>query len=102
MGQCADRRRVLTIQLRREAERVEVRITDVGEGIPAAHLLRVFEYGFTTKPGGHGFGLHTCANHVAQVGGTIHAESAGPGQGATFVVRLPVAPSRPTRGPQEA
>lgn len=54
----------------------------------AEELDPVFGYGFTTKPGGHGFGLHTCANHVAQVGGSIRAESSGPGRGATFSLRF--------------
>lgn len=102
MRQTPDGRRVLSIQLRRVGDQVEVRITDAGEGIPEAHLLRIFEYGFTTKQGGHGFGLHTCANHLAQIGGTIHAESAGCGQGATFVVRLPAAAPPPTHVPREA
>ncbi len=80
--------RILTVRLRHGDRGVELRVTDAGEGIPEGNLLRVFSYGFTTKTGGHGFGLHTCANHVARMGGTIHAESEGPGKGASFVLRF--------------
>jgi DNA-binding LacI/PurR family transcriptional regulator/signal transduction histidine kinase len=84
-----DRR--LTVQVRRAGERVRVRIQDSGEGIPPENLGRLFNYGFTTKPGGHGFGLHTCANYVRQMGGTITGESDGPGRGATFTVEFQAA-----------
>jgi signal transduction histidine kinase len=80
--------RVLTLRLRTTGPEVELRVIDQGEGIPEAQLMRVFGYGFTTKQGGNGFGLHTCANHVARMGGTIHAESPGPGKGASFVLRF--------------
>ncbi|HYD42568.1 MAG TPA: substrate-binding domain-containing protein [Anaeromyxobacter sp.] len=83
--------RILTVRLRNGERGIELRVTDAGEGIPEANLLRVFSYGFTTKAGGHGFGLHTCANHVARMGGTIHAESEGPGKGASFVLRFQAA-----------
>jgi DNA-binding LacI/PurR family transcriptional regulator/signal transduction histidine kinase len=86
--------RLLTLRLRTAGDAVELRVVDQGEGIPEAQLMRVFGYGFTTKKGGHGFGLHTCANHVAQMGGSIHAESAGAGRGACFVVRFPLAAGR--------
>jgi DNA-binding LacI/PurR family transcriptional regulator/signal transduction histidine kinase len=88
--------RLLTVQLRDGAGGVELRVRDEGEGIPEADLMRIFAYGFTTKLGGNGFGLHTCANHVAQMGGTIHAESPGPGRGASFVLRFrPAAQAEP-------
>jgi DNA-binding LacI/PurR family transcriptional regulator/signal transduction histidine kinase len=85
--------RILTIRLRSCERGVELRVCDAGEGIAEANLLRVFGYGFTTKKGGHGFGLHTCANHVARMGGTIRAESAGPGKGASFVLEFQAATS---------
>jgi len=67
-----------------------IEVRDTGIGIEAADLDRVFQHGFTTKSSGHGFGLHFCANAVAEMGGTIRAASDGPGRGATFTVRLPV------------
>jgi C4-dicarboxylate-specific signal transduction histidine kinase len=89
MREAPPERRVLTLQLRGLAGQVELRVNDAGVGIAAEQLLQVFRYGFTTKKDGHGFGLHSCANLVARLGGTIHAESSGPERGATFVVRFP-------------
>lgn len=70
--------------------RVELHITDNGEGIPADQLRTVFERGFSTrrhKKGG--LGLHWCANAAKAMGGSLHAVSDGPGTGATLVLSLP-------------
>lgn len=69
-------------------------IRDNGVGIRPEHLPRLFSYGFTTKPGGHGFGLHSAALSMAQLGGTIEAASEGLGQGAVFRVSIPVVADR--------
>lgn len=71
--------------------RLEVR--DNGIGIPAENLTRIFSHGFTTKPDGHGFGLHASANTARQLGGALIAESDGPGLGARFIVELPYTPA---------
>ncbi len=68
--------------------RIEVR--DEGVGIAAENLTRIFHHGFTTKPGGHGFGLHSSANAAVEMGGRLSALSDGPGHGATFVLELPL------------
>lgn len=68
--------------------RIEVR--DDGVGIAAENLTRVFHHGFTTKRGGHGFGLHSSANAAVEMGGRLSARSEGPGRGATFVLELPL------------
>jgi DNA-binding LacI/PurR family transcriptional regulator len=81
--------RRLTVQVRAEGGFVRVRFADAGEGITPENAPRIFTYGFTTKPDGHGFGLHTCANHVRQMGGNIQAESDGPDRGASFVLSFP-------------
>jgi two-component system NtrC family sensor kinase len=69
---------------------LRVSVRDEGEGIPAENLTRIFSHGFTTRKTGHGFGLHSCALAVAQMGGTISAHSDGPGLGATFTLELPI------------
>jgi DNA-binding LacI/PurR family transcriptional regulator/signal transduction histidine kinase len=84
--------RILTLEVRPEREGVLVRITDTGEGVREEHLAKIFAYGFTTKQDGHGFGLHTCANHMTELGGTIQVESEGPGRGATFALYFPAKP----------
>lgn len=82
--------RVLTVDLSPCAGAgVMLVIADTGEGIPADRREQIFTYGFTTKPEGHGFGLHACANYVHQMDGRIFAESEGPGHGARFTLVLP-------------
>jgi signal transduction histidine kinase len=68
----------------------EVRVTDSGGGIAPDQLLRIFSAGFTTKPKGHGYGLHSSALAAEQLGGTLRCTSPGVGQGACFVLRSPI------------
>ena len=74
---------------------VEIAVTDSGRGIDPAFLPHVFErfrqadVRFTREQGGLGLGLSIARSIVEMHGGTIHAESRGPGEGATFRVRLP-------------
>ncbi|WP_133500374.1 ATP-binding protein [Cognatilysobacter terrigena] len=78
---------------------VEIRVRDTGRGIDAAFLPHVFERfsqvdaSSTREHGGLGLGLSIVRHLVEMHGGTVRAESAGTGRGATFVVRLPVAVS---------
>ena len=71
-------------------ERVRIEVQDSGVGIPQENLTRIFSHGFTTKPNGHGFGLHSGALCARQMGGSLWAESQGLGSGATFILELPV------------
>lgn len=69
---------------------VHLRICDNGVGIPPENASRLFERGFSTKSrSSSGLGLHWCAITVAAMGGTLHAESAGVGQGACLHLLLP-------------
>jgi DNA-binding response OmpR family regulator len=69
---------------------VAIELTDNGVGISPEVQQRIFNFGFTTKAGGHGFGLHGCANLAREMGGTLAASSPGPEQGATFTLTLPI------------
>ena len=69
---------------------VAVEVSDNGVGIQREHLTRIFEHGFTTKPDGHGFGLHSSALAAKELGGTLTASSEGSGCGATFRLELPL------------
>ena len=69
---------------------LEIVVEDSGIGIPADLLPRVWEFGFTTKAHGHGFGLHSNAVAAQELGGTVAAVSAGAGQGARFSVKIPI------------
>lgn len=75
---------------RRDPDRLRIEIADNGIGIAPEHLLRVFEFGFTTRREGHGFGLHASANLAREMGGSLNAYSEGPGRGATFTLELPL------------
>jgi len=72
-----------------EAGWLELAVEDTGGGIAPESLLRIFSAGFTTKPKGHGYGLHSSALAAEQLGGTLRCASPGLGQGATFVLRVP-------------
>jgi two-component system NtrC family sensor kinase len=72
------------------AARFAIEITDTGVGISPENLGRIFTFGFSTKPGGHGFGLHSSAIAMAEMGGTLTAHSEGRGKGARFRIELPL------------
>jgi CheY-like chemotaxis protein len=82
----------------RHARMVEIRIADDGPGVPAEVRGRIFDPLFTTKDVGQGtgIGLAFCHRVAASHGGLIRLD-AGSAEGATFVLRLPVA-----RGETEA
>jgi signal transduction histidine kinase len=85
-------RRVLGLLRRRhDADSVELAVQDSGVGIEPDVLGRLFEFGFTTKKDGHGFGLHTSAILAKELGGGLEAFSPGAGKGARFVLLLAVA-----------
>lgn len=69
-----------------------VSVIDNGVGIAREQLVSIFSYGFSTKQGGHGFGLHNAANNARLLGGSLAVISEGPGLGATFTLSLPVRP----------
>jgi signal transduction histidine kinase/HAMP domain-containing protein len=85
----ADKR--LTLRVGSGNGRVSVAVIDNGVGIAAENLTRIFNHGFTTRKGGHGFGLHSAALAAVQMGGLLRAHSDGVGQGATFTLELPLA-----------
>ncbi|UQA56287.1 PAS domain S-box protein [Polyangium aurulentum] len=91
------------IQVERAGASVEIAVKDTGQGIAPEFLPHVFEPfrqadGSTTRMhGGLGLGLAIVKSLVELHGGTIRALSEGAGKGATFIVRLPLAPARETR-----
>jgi C4-dicarboxylate-specific signal transduction histidine kinase len=86
----------LRIKISAADEGVAISVIDNGVGIARENLTRIFSHGFTTRKGGHGFGLHSGALAAAELGGTLTADSDGPGQGATFTLRLPLHPPKAT------
>lgn len=74
----------------------QITVTDTGKGIAPDFLPHVFDYfrqadsTTTRKFGGLGLGLAIVRHLVELHGGTVEAASPGEGQGATFIVKLPV------------
>ena len=88
---------VITVTLHNVGKSIEFTISDTGIGIRRDVLPFVFDRfrqadsSTTRKFGGLGLGL-TIVKHIVELhGGTIHAESAGEGHGATFTIQLPSA-----------
>ncbi len=80
----------LTLRIRRVGEdRVQIVVTDNGVGIEPENLIRIFSHGFTTRAGGHGFGLHSGWLAAREMDGALSVQSDGPGCGATFTLELP-------------
>ncbi len=71
---------------------VSMEVTDNGIGISPENLTSIFQYGFTTRKSGHGFGLHSSALTARKLGCSLTASSDGPGFGATFTLELPCHP----------
>src|SRR5439155_14281318 len=95
----------------REGKEVVLRVRDNGIGIPAEMVPRIFDL-FTQvdllsgrAQGGLGIGLTVVRSLIQLHGGSVSADSAGPGQGSEFTLRLPIArepgPGVRAEGPSE-
>ncbi len=86
----------VSVRLTRVNSHAQIKVIDTGIGISPDFLPYVFERfrqaeSTTTKVhGGLGLGLAIVRNLVELHGGTIRVESPGVGQGATFIVQLPL------------
>jgi len=82
----------VTITTRKLNEAVEIIISDNGNGIPQHVVDKIFQPFFTTKPPGQGTGLGLSLSYevVQSHGGTLRVESKE-GEGATFIIQLPLA-----------
>jgi signal transduction histidine kinase/CheY-like chemotaxis protein len=101
----------ILVTAERDSGDLVVRVADTGVGIPSDMLPKVFDM-FTQvgqsidgAQGGLGIGLTLVRRLVELHGGTVAADSPGPGQGSTFTVRLPAAaraeaaPATPSAAP---
>lgn len=76
----------INIKLWQNDKKVYLSISDTGTGIEDQLLSKIFNHGYTTKKQGNGYGLHSCANYMQEMGGEIRATSHGSGKGATFTL----------------
>jgi len=84
----------VSVETRSEGPNAVVRVTDTGLGLTPEQQTQVFERFYRvdhSSPGGTGIGLTIARGIVRQHGGDITATSAGLGEGATFVIRIPLA-----------
>jgi signal transduction histidine kinase len=77
------------VDVARSQGRIRLSVRDNGVGVAPGNLTRIFQHGFTTKPHGHGFGLHASANTARLLGGSLTCASDGPDRGATFTLEIP-------------
>jgi PAS domain S-box-containing protein len=87
----------IVLEARRAQGRARIAVRDTGIGIPPEALPNIFDM-FTQvgrhpeqEHGGLGIGLHLVKQLTELHGGSVHAESAGLGQGSVFVIELPLA-----------
>ncbi len=86
----------IIVRLSQSNSQAEITISDTGRGIDAKTLPFIFDYfrqadsSSTRQHGGLGLGLAIVRHVVEAHEGSVEAQSPGPGQGATFTVRLPL------------
>lgn len=86
---------IITVALAQRTEQIEVSVSDTGIGIPDDKLTSIFNMFSRLEPalqrdqGGLGIGLALVHGLVTMHGGTVTAQSDGPGKGSQFTVSLP-------------
>ncbi|MCU0378593.1 MAG: ATP-binding protein [Bacteroidales bacterium] len=83
------RQGVITITLSATFDKLHIRITDNGSGIPEELREKMFTPNFTTKSSGMGLGLSIVKRYVETAGGTIGFESVRD-RGTSFVIEMPL------------
>jgi CheY-like chemotaxis protein len=98
----------VAVSVERAAGQAVLRVRDTGRGIARELLPAIFDAFTQAAPsldrrtGGLGLGLTVVKRLVELHGGSISADSPGPGGGSEFVVRLPLARSEAVPGPPAA
>jgi PAS domain S-box-containing protein len=92
-GSTVEKQILLRVRSTRAKKWIKVEVVDNGIGIANSNLALIFSHGFTTRKDGHGFGLHSCALMAREMGGSLIAQSEGPGKGASFILEIPCQPA---------
>ena len=85
----------LELQLRRKGRWAAISVKDHGRGLAAAELRKIFRRFYRVEQPderirGTGLGLYIVQSVIEGCGGTVQAESAGPGSGCTIILQLPL------------
>lgn len=90
-AQAIEKQGEIKIETRALDEKVEIKISDTGSGIPKENFSKIFDPFFTTKDVGKGTGLgmNIAYNIIKKHKGTIELDSTV-GVGTTFTIRIPV------------
>jgi signal transduction histidine kinase/CheY-like chemotaxis protein len=89
------------VEVARVASKIQISVSDTGEGIPPEFLPYVFDRfsqadaSTTRKTGGLGLGLSIVRHLIELHGGTVIAHSEGTGRGTTMIIQIPVPGVRP-------
>jgi len=83
---------MVSVTTKKTGNKVEIKVKDNGNGVPAKVMDKIFQPFFTTKPTGQGtgLGLSLAYDIVKAHGGELKLETKE-GEGATFIIQLPVA-----------
>ncbi len=81
---------LVTVQTKKLTDKIEIKVSDNGNGIPQNIVDKIFQPFFTTKPTGEGTGLGLSLSYdiIKTHGGEIKVETKE-GQGTTFIIQLP-------------
>jgi C4-dicarboxylate-specific signal transduction histidine kinase len=96
-----NRRISIESYLNEEIGVVHLQVRDHGPGVPPALRETVFTHGYSTRKGGHGWGLYTCSLWAKEMGGSLTVQD-NPPRGANFVITLPLNPIPPAEEPPHA
>jgi len=87
--QAMDNNGILSVRITSDNKKVDISITDTGQGIPPQDIDRIFDPFYTTKTFGVGLGLAISKGIIEEHGGKIMVESELL-KGTTFTISLPV------------
>lgn len=82
-------RKIIEVYIFKGVRFLTIKVRDYGCGIPAKHMDKIYQRGFSIKPGNRGLGLALIKQEVEMSGGRVSVNSVE-NQGSEFVVRIPV------------
>lgn len=78
----------IKISIEKDSNRLKISVKDNGSGIAPDRLVSIFLFRHTSKPDGHGIGLHSSSILATEIGAKLSVHSEGINKGATFILEL--------------